>query len=87
MGGLRWQDRIVIVPDLHHGDPCIKGTPIPVAMIVGSLADGMTPEEIREAYPQLTDEDIQAALAYAAEMEANQEGPDESLRLQSPSRT
>jgi uncharacterized protein (DUF433 family) len=33
---------------------------------VGSLADGLTPEEIREAYPQLTGEDIQAALAYAA---------------------
>ena len=51
MGRVRWQDRIVIAPDLHHGDPCIKGTRIPVAMIVGSLADGMTPEEIREAYP------------------------------------
>ena len=68
MGRVRWQDRIVIALDLHHGDPCIKGTRIPVAVIVGSLADGMTPEEIREAYPQLTDEDIQAALAYAAEV-------------------
>jgi uncharacterized protein (DUF433 family) len=68
MGRVRWQDRIVIAPDLHHGDPCIKGTRIPVAVIVGSLADGMTPEEIREAYPLLTDEAIQAALAYAAEV-------------------
>ncbi len=68
MGRMRWQERVVIVPDLHHGDPCIKGTRIPVAMIVGSLADGMTPEEIREAYPQLTAEDIQAALAYAADV-------------------
>ena len=68
MSRIRWQDRIVIAPDLHHGDPCIKGTRIPVAVIVGSLADGMTPEEIREAYPQLTVEDIQAALAYAAEV-------------------
>ena len=68
MGRVRWQDRIVIAPDLHHGDPCIKGTRIPVAVIVGSLADGMASEEIREAYPQLTDEDIQAALAYAAEV-------------------
>ncbi len=68
MGRLRWQERIVVSPDLHHGDPCIKGTRIPVAMIVGSLADGMTPDEIREAYPQLTAEDIQAALAYAADM-------------------
>ena len=47
MGRVRWQDRIVIAQDVHHGDPCIKGTRIPVAMIVGSLADGMTSEEIR----------------------------------------
>ena len=55
------------MPDLHHGDPCIKGTRIPVAMIVGSLVDGMMPEEIREAYPQSTVEAIQAALVYAAD--------------------
>jgi uncharacterized protein (DUF433 family) len=61
-------ERIVIAPDLHHGDPCIKGTRIPVAMIVGSLADGMTSAQIRKAYPQLADEDIRAALAYAAEL-------------------
>jgi uncharacterized protein (DUF433 family) len=68
MGRMRWQERVVIAPDLHHGDPCIKGTRIPVAMIVGSLADGMTPEEIQAAYPQLTVDDIQAALAYAADV-------------------
>jgi len=43
-----------------------QGHSLPVAMIVVSLADGMTAEEIREAYSQLTDEDIRAALAYAA---------------------
>jgi uncharacterized protein (DUF433 family) len=64
----RWQDRIVIEPDLHHGDPCIKGTRVPVGMVVGSLADGMNFEDIRKAYPQLVDEDIYAALAYAAEV-------------------
>ncbi|MFQ5342422.1 MAG: DUF433 domain-containing protein [Anaerolineae bacterium] len=68
MNRVRWQDRIVIAPDLHHGDPCIKGTRVPVTMIIGSLADGMTLEEIQEAYPQLRVEDIQAALAYAAEV-------------------
>jgi uncharacterized protein (DUF433 family) len=68
MGHVRWQDRIVITPDLHHGDPCIKGTRIPVATILGSLADGMTSEEIRKAYPQLTADDIRAALAYAADV-------------------
>jgi len=63
----QWQARVVVSPDLHHGDPCIRGTRIPVATILGSLADGMTAEEIREAYPQLTQDDIQAALAYAAD--------------------
>ncbi len=64
----RWQEHISVDPTVHHGDPCIKGTRIPVATVVGSLADGMTFEEIRGAYPQLTDEDIYAALAYAAEV-------------------
>jgi uncharacterized protein (DUF433 family) len=68
MSRVRWQERIVIAPDLHHGDPCIKGTRVPVTMIVGSMADGMTPQEIRDHYPQLTDEDIRAALAYAADV-------------------
>ncbi len=66
MSRIRWQERIVIDPDLHHGEACIRGTRVPVAMIIGSLADGMTNAEIRQAYPQLKDEDIQAALAYAA---------------------
>jgi uncharacterized protein (DUF433 family) len=68
MGRLDWKEYITIDPDLHHGDPCIKNTRIPVATIVGSLADGMNAEEILEAYPQLRATDIQAALAYAADV-------------------
>jgi uncharacterized protein (DUF433 family) len=68
MGRVRWQERTEIAADLHHGDPCIKGTRIPVAVIVASLADGMTSAQIREEYPQLSDEDIRAALAYAADV-------------------
>lgn len=67
MARMRWEERIVMAPDLHHGEPCIKGTRVPVTMIIGSLADGMSWEEILEAYPQLTLDDIRAALAYAAE--------------------
>ena len=63
-----WQDRITGGPGTHHGDPCIKGTRIPVALVIGSLADGMTFDEILTAYPQLTSEDIYATLAYAAEV-------------------
>jgi uncharacterized protein (DUF433 family) len=65
---IRWQDRIVVAPDLRHGEACVKGTRIPVTTIIGSLADGMTHQDIREAYPQLLEEDLQAALAYAAEV-------------------
>lgn len=68
MSRAKWQDRITIEPQLHHGDPCIKGTRIPVATIIGSLADGMSPRGIQEAYPQLTEADISASLAYAAEV-------------------
>ena len=63
-----WKEHVAIDPDIHHGDPCIRGTRIPVTTIVGSLADGMTVEEILEAYPQLAPADVQAALAYAADV-------------------
>lgn len=63
-----WRSRIEIHGDLHHGTPCIRGTRVPVRTILGSLADGMSADEIRGAYPQLGAEDISAALAYAAEV-------------------
>ena len=66
MSRINWKDYIAIDPDVHHGDPCIMGTRIPVTTIVGSLADGMTSEEILENYPRLSLVDVQAALAYAA---------------------
>ncbi len=63
-----WRERISIDPNICHGKPCIKGTRIWVSLIVDNLAFGSTEEEILEAYPSLTKEDIKAALAYAAEM-------------------
>ena len=63
-----WKRHIIIDPKIHHGDPCIKGTRIPVSIIVGSLGDGMTEAELRREYPQLKTVDIQAALQYAAEV-------------------
>lgn len=68
MPRIDWKERIIINREIHHGDPCIKGTRIPVSIIVGSIADGMSISEVRQAYPQLTPEDIHAALAYAAEV-------------------
>lgn len=68
MARIRWQDHVVVAQDLHHGDPCIKGTRIPMKILIGSLAEGMTPAEILEAYPQLSEDDLMAALAYAADV-------------------
>ena len=62
-----WRERIVIDSDIHHGDPCIKGTRMPVSVIVASLADGDTFDQVIDAYPQLTADDIRAALKFAAE--------------------
>jgi len=62
-----WRDRISIDPAIHHGDPCIKGTRVPISVIVGSIADGDTPEQFIKDYPSITPEDIQAALKFAAE--------------------
>ena len=62
-----WMDRIVVDPKRHGGEPCIRGTRIPVSIIVGSIADGDTIVELLTAYPSLTREGIQAALKCAAE--------------------
>ena len=60
-------ERILIDPKVHHGKPVIKGTRVPVAIIVGSLAGGMTFAEVEEQYG-ISIGDIQAALAYCAEL-------------------
>jgi uncharacterized protein (DUF433 family) len=63
-----WHKFISVDSEVHHGEPCIKGTRVPVSMIVGSVADGMSFTEIIDAYPQLKRESVQAALAYAADV-------------------
>jgi uncharacterized protein (DUF433 family) len=61
-------DRISVDPNVCFGKPCIRGTRIWVSLILDFLASGMTMKEIVEEYPQLTEEDIRAAIAYGAEM-------------------
>ena len=58
--------RITIDSNRMGGAPCIRGLRIPVATIVGMIADGMTEEEILKAYPDLVRDDIREALRYAA---------------------
>ncbi len=61
-------NRISINPNVCFGKPCIRGTRIWVSLILDFLANGATIEELLEEYPQLTREDIYAAIAYGAEM-------------------
>lgn len=65
-------DRISIDPRVCHGKPCIRGTRVPIFVILDALAAGMTYEKISEDYPPITSEDIRAALNYAALL-ANEE--------------
>jgi len=61
-------DRISANPNICFGKPCIKGTRIWVSLILDLLANGMTIKEILNEYPQITEEDIRACIAYGAEM-------------------
>jgi uncharacterized protein (DUF433 family) len=60
------EGRIVVDPRVLMGKPVIKGTRIPVSLILNLIAHGQSFAEIRDDYPPLTEEDIQAAVAYAA---------------------
>ena len=60
-------NRITVNPKQMDGLPCIRGLRIPVATVVGMVADGMTEDEILNAYPDLEREDIREALRFAAE--------------------
>ncbi len=60
--------RISVNPEVCFGKPCIKGTRVWISLIVDNLASGTTEQELLENYPQLSHEDVMAALAFAAEM-------------------
>ncbi len=60
--------RIAADPNICGGVACIRGTRVPVSVILDALAEGLTPEEVLDHFPQLQPEDIRAALAYAAEL-------------------
>ena len=64
-----YSEIITINPNIRFGKPCIKGLRITVYDILGWLASGMTTKEIINDYPELTEEDIHACLAYAADRE------------------
>ena len=67
--------RVTVDPRQMNGVPCIRGLRIPVATVVGMVAEGMTQEDILRAFPDLQAEDVHAALAYAAEEVRERELP------------
>jgi uncharacterized protein (DUF433 family) len=67
--------RITVDPTQMGGVPCIRRLRIPVATVVGMIADAMTEEDILRAYPDLERDDIREALRYAAEAVRERELP------------
>jgi len=75
------RDRISVNPNICHGKACIRGTRIPVHLIIKMLANGDTIDELLQAYPSITAEDIFACLEYAAELAEENVTPLESVEL------
>jgi len=65
---MNWRERVTINPEICHGKACIKGTRLMVSVILDNLAEGESYESIISGY-HVTQEDIQAAIAYAADLE------------------
>ena len=66
MANQRYLEHISVDPDICHGEPCIRGTRIPVSVLLDNLAAGVTHDELLVSYPTLSEADIRAALGYAA---------------------
>ena len=65
---MSWRARIVSDPAVMGGQVCIKGTRIPVSVVLDNLAAGLSEAEVRASYPSLVVDDVRAALQYAAEL-------------------
>ncbi|MEK7676776.1 MAG: DUF433 domain-containing protein [Verrucomicrobiota bacterium] len=65
---MNWRDHILSNPQILRGKPCIKGTRIPVALVLGYLAAGRDAAAIQREYPDLTAADVAACLDYAREL-------------------
>jgi uncharacterized protein (DUF433 family) len=65
---MNWRERISVDPMVCHGKACIKGTRVMVSVVLDNLAEGQPELSILQSYPSLVHEDVQAAMAYAAEL-------------------
>jgi uncharacterized protein (DUF433 family) len=71
---MKYQNRIIVDPEVMHGKPVIKGTRIPVYVVHNLLAGGLKAEDVLREYPDLTNKDILACLEYAAELAQEEVG-------------
>lgn len=65
---MNWRERIVSDPQILRGKPCIKGTRIPAALILGYLASDRGPDAVIHEFPDLTRQDVAACLDYARDL-------------------
>jgi len=63
-----WRSRISTDSTICHGQACIRGTRVPVSVVLDNLAAGLAPQKIVESYPTVTLDDVSAAVAYGAEL-------------------
>ncbi|MFH1097189.1 MAG: DUF433 domain-containing protein [Candidatus Desantisbacteria bacterium] len=65
---ITWKNHIISTADILHGKPCLKGTRIPVSLILGYLAAEYSVQQIIEEFPDLTADQIAACLDYARDL-------------------
>ncbi|MFA6221502.1 MAG: DUF433 domain-containing protein [Desulfomonilaceae bacterium] len=65
---MNWRERVTVDPKVCHGKACIKGPRIMASVILDNLAAGISQDEILKSYPSIDSDDIQAVIAYAAEL-------------------
>jgi len=65
---MNWRDHITVDPSICHGRACLRGTRVMVSVVLDNLAAGVDREALLKSYPSLCQEQIQAAMAYAADL-------------------
>lgn len=65
---MNWREYITVDPEVAHGQACFKGTRVLASVVLDNLATGLSAEEILRSYPSISQDAIQAAIAYGAEL-------------------
>ena len=78
---MTWRDRISVDPLVCHGQACVSGTRVTVSVVLDNLAQGVEKAELLRSYPSITSGDIDACIAYAAELAPKTQGTARILPL------